>query len=145
MGACILERPRHVLLFTGTGETVEVLNKTFAIAPLDAERACQALLHCFPHVRRIHLEVMFPPAALRLPKRILYETDHMVVDLPATQEEYVASLGKSTRKNLRRYERRLMRDFPDLATKVLPSTDARTPGLLAQSYSGRRSASRSAA
>ena len=133
IGACELEQPRHVLLFTGTGDTVQVLNKAFAISPPDAERACRALFRAFPHVRRIHLEVLFPPSRLALPKRILYTTGHMVVDLPPTAEQYRASLGPKLRKHLRNYGNRLARDFSDVATEVFPSSgDERVPGLFDQ-------------
>ena len=119
-GACLLEDPRHVLLFTVAGDTIEVLNKFFDIAPEDAARACKALFRALPQARRIHLEVKFPPAGLRLPKRVLYATDHMVIPLPTTVEEYTASLGKRTRSNLRQYERRLRRDHPDVTLSVQP-------------------------
>ena len=104
MGACVLEKPRHVLLFIGKGTTVEVLNKAFAIAPEDARRACRALCRAFPHVRRIHFEVMFAPSTLALPARVLHHTDHMVdraardrggVRRIARQEQAPAQLSES--------------------------------------------------
>ena len=73
---------------------MEILNKEFAIAPGDAERACRALFRTFPQTRRIHVEVLFPPKELRLPKRVLYGADHMVVDLPATVDAYTASWAR---------------------------------------------------
>jgi CelD/BcsL family acetyltransferase involved in cellulose biosynthesis len=118
-GACILERPRHVLLFYHDNDTVEILNKEFAIAPSDAERACRALFRAFPRTRRIHLEVTFPPAELRLPKRVLYGTDHMVIDLPATVEAYTASLGKKTRQQLRRSRRHLEEDQGSIVVETI--------------------------
>ena len=133
MGACVLEQPRHVVLFTGKGDTVQVLNKAFAVAPFDAERACRALFRAFPHVRRIHLEVVFPPSRLGLSKRVLYTTDHMVVDLPSSTEEYLASLSKRMRKHLRTYRNRLQHDFSDITTEVFPSAgDERVPALFDQ-------------
>ena len=118
-GACILRQPRHVLLFYHDGDTVEILNKEFAIAPADATRACRALFHAFPRSRRIHLEVMFPPTELRLPKRVLYWADHMVIDLPATSEAYTASLGRRTRRHLRHDERRLRRDHDRITIETI--------------------------
>ena len=133
IGACVLEQPRHVLLFTGKGDTVQILNKAFAIAPPDSERACRALFRAFPQVRRIHIEVVFPPSRLVLPKRVLYTTDHMVVDLPTTPDEYLASLSKRMRKHLRTYRNRLQRDFSDITTDVFPSAgDKRVPSLFDQ-------------
>ena len=117
-GAVVLRSPRHVLLFAVVGDTIEVLNKTIAIAPADARRACRALFRALPDVRRIHLEVMFPPARLRLAKRVLYSSDDMVVALPGSMESYLESLGRSTRRNLRTYENRLRRSHPDVTTEV---------------------------
>jgi CelD/BcsL family acetyltransferase involved in cellulose biosynthesis len=133
MGACELEEPRHVLVFDGKGDTIRVLNKAFAITPSDAERACRALFGAFPHVRRIHLEVLFPPSSLALPRRILYTTHHMVVDLPETTDAYLATLSKRMRKHLRTYRNRLEHDFSDIETEVFPSAgDERVPDLFDQ-------------
>lgn len=118
-GAVILANPRHVLLFRFENDTVDVLNRFFQISPRDAKRACLALFRAMPQARRIHLEVPFPPAELHLPKRALYWTDHLVVELPETIEEYDAGLGKRTRNNIRNFRNRLRRDFPDLDTKVI--------------------------
>jgi CelD/BcsL family acetyltransferase involved in cellulose biosynthesis len=122
-GACLLDDPHHVLLFHVVDDTIEVLNKVFAISPADAERACRALFRAYPQAHRIHLEVMFSPAELHLPKRVLYSTDHLVIDLPASVEEYRASLGKRTRTNVRTSENRLRRDFPSVATELTATGD----------------------
>jgi CelD/BcsL family acetyltransferase involved in cellulose biosynthesis len=118
-GACILERPRHVLLFCLAKDTVEILNKEFAIAPGDVERACRALFRTFPQTRRIHVEVLFPPEELRLPKRVLYGADHMVVDLPTTVDAYTASLGKGTRRQVRRSRRDIEKERGPIAVETM--------------------------
>jgi CelD/BcsL family acetyltransferase involved in cellulose biosynthesis len=118
-GACVLEEPHHVILFHVSGNTIEILNKEFAIGPRSAERLCRALFRAFPSARRIHLEILFPPWELRLPRRILYWSDHMVVDLPETVDDYMASLGKSTRRELRRNWRRLFEAYPTVTTEML--------------------------
>lgn len=124
-GSVTLEDPRHLLLFYQAGDTIEVLNKVIDMRPADVRRAGSALLRAFPAVRRIHLEVKFPPDELHVPKRVLYWTDDYVIELPGSVEEYLAGLGASTRRNLRRYEKRLRRDFPDCATEVVvPGADA---------------------
>ena len=122
-GACVLADPRHVLLFSLNGDTVEVLNKAFAMEPRDAARACRALFRALPRVRRIHLEVMFPPTELHGPKRVLYSADDMVVDLPGSAEGYYASLGKKTRKNVRNFENRLRRAHPDTTVEIVEVGD----------------------
>jgi hypothetical protein len=118
-GSCVLSAPRHVLLFHVQGDTIEILNKAFPMAPADAIRTCAALFRALPGARRIHLEVMFPPHDLPAPKRVLYSADDMVIDLPGSADAYYASLGKKTRKNVRNYENRLRRRHPDVATEVI--------------------------
>jgi hypothetical protein len=118
-GACCLSDPRHILLFSRRDGTVDVLNKVFPIPPADSERACRAIFRTFPHVHRIHLEIMYPPERLALPYRILYGADHMYVELPTTLDEYKAGIGRRTRSNLQKYEKRVRRDHPDLSTEVL--------------------------
>jgi len=125
-GACLLEGPRHVLLFYIVDDTVEILNKVFAIDPADLRRACRALFRALPQARRIHVEILFSPEDLGLPHRAVQSAEHMVIDLPETPEQYLASLGKRTRGNLRNFENRLRRDHPDVATKIIVAgADAR--------------------
>lgn len=121
-GACVLDEPRHVILFHRDGGTVDVLNKSFACAPEDAQRICRALFRSLPSVHLIHLSVMFPPQELGLSWRLLERLDHMVIDLPGSVDEYYESLGKRTRKNVRWYQNRLSRAHPDLSVEVV------TPG-----------------
>ncbi len=125
-GAVVLDQPRHVLLFYRDGDTVEILNKEFAIGPKAAARACRALFRALPGARRIHLEILFPPWQLLLPVRILYWTDHMVISLPGSVDAYTASLGKRTRRDLRQKGRRLRQDHPEIAIETIaPVADGR--------------------
>jgi hypothetical protein len=121
-GACVLEEPRHVILFHHHGDTVDVLNRRFACAPEDADRICRALFRAFPYAHRIHLDVMFPPDQLAFPRRILERLGHMVIELPPTVDEYDRSFGKRTRRRLRAFDERLRREFPDLRRETI------TPG-----------------
>ena len=130
-GCCVLDHPRHVLAFCIEDDTVQILNRVFAIGPADTERACRSIFRAVPTARRIHIEVLYPPRRLALPVRSIAAADHMVVDLPGTVDEYDASLGKRTRGNLRNFQNRLRRDFPDVHTDVLPAGE-RTEELLVQ-------------
>jgi len=117
--ACILEEPRHVILFRRKGSTVDVLNKAFACRRDDAERICRALFRAMPGVRRLHLDIMFPPSELTFPTRIRERLDRMVIELPPTTDAYYRSLGKSTRKNIRWGQNHLRRAFPDVTTETI--------------------------
>lgn len=118
-GACVLEEPRHVVLFRHEGDTVDVLNKVFLCPPPESERICRSIFRALPKARRIRMDVMFEPERLRLPKRVLYRMSRMVIELPDSVEEYRRSLGKSTRRNVRRYQSLLRRSFPDIRTRVM--------------------------
>lgn len=119
VGACVLDEPRHVLILGDEGSrTLRVYNKTFAMAPADVVRACRAIFRASPQTNRLHFNVGFPPRLLGLPLRELGHTDHYVVPLPATMQEYEASLGKSTRRNLRLYDNRLRRAHPEASSEV---------------------------
>lgn len=121
---CILEKPRHVLACSVDGDTVEVLNKVIDIGSDEATRCCRALFRAFPRVRRIHLEVKFTPRDLPMPKRVLRWTDDMVLNLPPSIDQYLASLGRSTRHHLRQYGNKFGRECPDRSTCVIPGADA---------------------
>lgn len=123
-GAVVLERPRHVLLFYEKRGTVEVLNKVFEVGPAEVERACRALFRALPGAHRIHLEVLFPPEQLALPKREIARTDHMMIDLPPDREEYDRSLTKRGQRIVRVYGKRLQEAFPDLTDGLMPFDDS---------------------
>lgn len=124
-GACVLDDPRHVVLFYRDGATIEVLNKVFEMAPADAARLCRALFRALPLALRVHLDVMFPPYELGLPRRRLLNHDYLMLDMPESAEAYDASLSKSTRRKIRQGTKRLHRDFSELSTDVVvPGQDA---------------------
>lgn len=118
-GACVLDVPRHVVLFRQDGETIEVLNKAFACEPDSVDRLCEALFRAFPRARRIHIDVLFPPTDLERPFRVVEKVSHHVIDLPSRVDDYRLSLGKSTRKTLRSNRNRLHRDHPDVRTETI--------------------------
>ena len=123
-GVCILEDPHHVLVFHVWSDTLELLNKCIEIEPADVRRACQALFRALPLVRRIRLEVPFDAHDLGLPTIVRHDDAYMVAELPATFDEYLSSLGTSTRRNLRLYENRLSRAFPGFTSDTVVRGDA---------------------
>ncbi len=118
-----LEAPRHVLAFTSRGATVDVLNKVIDIEPGAVRDAAQAIFRARPDVRRVRVEVKFPPQRIEGPHRAVSCSDEHVVELPASQAEYEASLGSSTRRNLRRARNRLQRTHPDFTLRTVEGAD----------------------
>lgn len=118
LNACVLDQPDHVVLFTVKGRTIDILNKLIDIEPEAVARVAAAIFRAFPTARRIRTEVKYQPAELRLPLRVRYRAEDLVVDLPATEDDYRASLGKTTRKHLQQYANQLRRRYPDATMTV---------------------------
>ena len=118
-----LGTPRHVLVFTSRGATADVLNKVIDIEPSALRDAADAIFRARPDVRRIRAEVKFPPSRLEGPQREVCFSDDNVVELPGNLDEYEASLGSSTRRNLRRARNRLLRAHPDFTVHTVEGSD----------------------
>jgi hypothetical protein len=131
VNACVLEHPRHVVLFSIAGHTADILNKRIDIEPECMIRIAASLFRAFPSVRRIRTEVKFPPVELRGPARVTDSADDLVVMLPRTEDEYHAMIGNRTRKHLRQYSNQLRRKYPDFTLTVL-EREQLTHGLLDQ-------------
>jgi hypothetical protein len=131
VNACVLEGPRHVILFSIAGHTADILNKRIDIEPECMNRIAASLFRVFPSVRRIRTEVKFPPVELRGPARVTDSADDLVVMLPRTEDEYHAMIGNTTRKHLRQYSNQLRRKYPDFTLAVL-EREQLTHGLLDQ-------------
>jgi len=121
--ACETSDPRHVVLYTRRGATVRVLNRRLAIDAAAADRVVEAVFRAHPEVRRIELEAEIAPDRLSRPVRVLRRSDDLVVELPATQDEYEDSLGKATRKHLRQGRNRLRRSHPEFELRVLEASE----------------------
>jgi hypothetical protein len=137
MYACELDDPRHVIVFTSHGATVDVLNKVIEIEPAAVERVTAAIFRARPEIKRIRLEVKFPPRELGRPVRHLYHEDDHVVELPASQEDYERLLGAATRKHLREYRNRLHRKHPDFNLRTFEG-DGLTLALVEQVFAWNR-------
>lgn len=114
ISTCVLDDPRHIIMFTTAGRHLVVLNKVFDIDPDSADRLCATLFRLYPRTRKIRLEIMFHPSLLKWPSRTLLTGEDNVIWLPSTEQEYMAQLGASTRKKLGQHWRRLVQAHPDV-------------------------------
>ena len=130
--ACELDEPRHVLVFTSRGATVDVLNKVIDIEPAAIERLTAAVFRARPETRRIRAEAKFPPRRLGLPVRSLYHSDDQVVESPASQQgeaqavepltgqaAFERLLGSRTRKHMHAYRNHMRRSHPEFNLRTL--------------------------
>jgi hypothetical protein len=108
-----------VFLLCVSGDTVRVVNEGMRIGGDELERFASHVFARWPTVRAICMHaVQSEVKSLRLPFQQYVCTANIVLPLPATVEEYVASLGKNMRRNLRRYMDKLKRDFPSFRHEV---------------------------
>ena len=121
--ACVLDRPRHAILFSLRGRTADILNRLVDFEPETVERAAGAIFTALPSVRRVRAEVKFPPSRLRRCHRIVQATEDMVVELPADADAYHRQIGNTTRKHLRQYGNKLRREHPDFELRRLERRD----------------------
>ncbi|WP_019139607.1 GNAT family N-acetyltransferase [Noviherbaspirillum massiliense] len=107
------EKVVTIFLFRIDGESVEVLNQSIWISNEDILRFARHIFSAYPSIKRIAFHAVRADALqLPYPHQRFNCTDDIVITLPSTAEEYLASLGKNTRRNIKRYMDRLKRSFP---------------------------------
>lgn len=113
------DRPIAMLVFQCKNGKVDVYNEMISISEEEIHRfAC----HVFEHFSKVDI-ISFKALQSDL-KRLPFpfqrhnSKENWVIDLPATPDEYTARLGKATRENVRRYRKRLVRDYPSFNHQV---------------------------
>lgn len=121
--ACILDEPRHVILFSVHGHTADVLNRLVDIEPEALGRAAAAVFSAQRSIHRVRTEIKYPAERLRGSWRVTSSSEDMVVDLPADADAYHGQIGNTTRKHLRQYSNKLHREHPSFELRRLEKTD----------------------
>jgi hypothetical protein len=108
-----------ILLYRVDGDAVQVVNEGMLLDEEEIERFAAHVFSTLPQVATISFHaVQADIRRLRFPYQQHVCTANIVLALPPTQEAYLASLGKNTRRNIRRYMEKLMRDFPGFRYEV---------------------------
>ncbi len=108
-----------LLLFRIEGNKVEVLNEQISLSPEEIERFCRHVFEAWPSVDLLTFRaVAYEHRPLAYPSQQFYRTEDIVLQLPRTADEYLAKLGKATRKNFKYHGNRLKRNFPTLGYQV---------------------------
>lgn len=105
-----------VLLFRIQGRCAKVVSEVIVLDPSQIDAFSAGVFRHFPGVRRIVINAVSlqsPPCSL--PNQHFAYSENYVLKLPASNEAYIAALGKSTRQSVRGYRNRLQRDFPDFS------------------------------
>lgn len=102
-----------VWLFRRDKNRVHVVNEGMALGSDEVARFAGYIFSRYPVVDLISFHaVQAKVQHLPLPYQRYNCLEDMVLTLPSSPEEYLASLGKSTRSYVQRYLKKLRRDFP---------------------------------
>ncbi len=91
-----------VFLYTCHGKVARIVNEGMQLAAADIGRFAARLFDRFDNLVRIDFHAIACDEPNSIPHTSAFTLDEdIVIDLPATEADYLASLGKSTRKTLR--------------------------------------------
>lgn len=120
-----------VLLFKHDKNEVRVINEGMRISQDEIERFVRFIFETYKSVRKI----TFNAISSEIDKSSFFSkrfpaTENIILSLPLTEEEYVAKLGKSTRKNIKHHLSRLKRSFPSFQHEVYETEEVREEDML---------------
>ncbi len=96
------ERPQALFLYALDRRRARVVNEGMQMNAAEAARFARQLFRRFPDTDRIAFHAVALDNKPVAPPALQFSLDEdIVIDLPASEAEYLASLGKSTRKSLR--------------------------------------------
>ena len=108
-----------VLLFRLRFDQVLVLTEMFCLEQAVADAFSRAVFARFREVKTIHFNAISLSGPLTgWPLQHYAFSENYVIRLPQCVDQYLASIGKSTRKTLRSYGNRLRRHFPNFSWDV---------------------------
>jgi hypothetical protein len=122
--------PKAILLFEREGPRLRVMNEVITLDSPELERFVRYVFSTFKSVSVIAFKAIqtdihrFP-----FPYQRFNHIEDMTLTLPPTVDAYHASLGKNTRRNIRRHLDRLGRNFPSYRFEVYEK-DAMDPQLV---------------
>jgi hypothetical protein len=116
---------QDILLFRVTGGRVKVLNEVIRLEGADVERFAKLV---FGHFKEAQL-ISFKAIQNNIERLPFVHQRHncledIVLALPASAQAYHASLGKNTRRNIKRYGERLRTAFPSFTFSVYEKGEA---------------------
>ena len=108
-----------LFLFRRDKRRVKVLNECIRLDAAELRRFVDYIFGRFRDVTTISFNaVETERPSLPFPCQHYNQLEDIAMALPATPEAYLASLGKNTRRNVKRYGDRLRRSFPNLEFAV---------------------------
>ena len=113
-----------VFLFRRENGKVEVINEVIKIDEEDVRRFANTIFSAFRSVTVISFHaIQTAIRSLPFPYQRFNCLEDIVLTLPSTSQEYLASLGKSTRQNIKHYMKILKRSFPSYCYEIYAKED----------------------
>lgn len=101
----------ELLMFENSGDTTTCMNKLVHIDQNIFSEFTKFIFKSFPAIKKVKIELSY--ISYRLNKSFLIHRNHdYIINLPSTIDDYVSTLGHSTRKNIRNHKSKLLRDYP---------------------------------
>ena len=106
-------RTKAVLLFERDGSRLRVMNEVIALDSDELGRFVTYIFSTFASIDVIAFKAIETDIRrFAFPFQRFNHLEDLTLRLPPTTDEYHASLGKNTRRNIRRHQGKLERDFP---------------------------------
>ena len=113
-----------VFLFWRRDRKVEVINEAIPVNEEDVRLFSDTIFSAFPSVTAITFRaVQASICRLPFPYQRFNCLEDIVLTLPATPQAYLASLGKSTRQNIKYYLKAFQRSFPSYRFEILVKSE----------------------
>lgn len=118
--------PKTVLLFAFRNKRIDVLNEMIEIEQSEVDCFARYIFTRFEQVDIISFKALKTNVnESDFPVQRHSSKDTYVVALPRTPEEYTESIAKSTRADIRRQSRNVVRDFPSFTSEFFVDEDVR--------------------
>jgi hypothetical protein len=109
-----------LFLFRHDGAQIRVINQVISIDEADISRFAAYVFATYALVSVILFEyIQTNVSKLPFPYQRVNISENIVLSLPGSAEEYLASLGKNTRRNAKRCKIKLLKDFPSFNFEIV--------------------------
>lgn len=115
-----------VLLFRMQDRRALVLTEMISLDEEIAEAFSAAVFSRFSYTTHVSFNAVSMPRPLsQLPAQAFSFSENYIITLPASADDYLAALGKSTRKTIRGYRNRLLRELPGFRWECRTASELR--------------------
>ena len=116
--------PIVILLFKVENRRIEVLNEMIEIDLEEIDRFTRHVLTKFPQIDIISFKALKTVIGkIGYPVQKYKSKETYLIELPGSPNEYTASIGKSTRTNIKYQNNNVARNFPSFAVKFYTNED----------------------